>query len=95
MTLFRLREEIDENIGEKSIIETKDLDSLVYLDMVIKETLRLASPASMTSRKIVKDNYEIGGYKIPKGTNVLVCVKGTEGLVAKDYDSVVYATELE
>ncbi|KAJ8307248.1 hypothetical protein KUTeg_015332 [Tegillarca granosa] len=67
----KLQAEIDDIIGNKSVISFEDIGKLKYLDMVIKETLRLYPPVPGTSRIITKD-LTIGGYKFPAGTNFLI-----------------------
>jgi cytochrome P450 len=49
----------------------EDLPQLVYTRMVIDETLRLYPPAWATSRNPVVDD-EIGGFRIPAGSLVLL-----------------------
>src|SRR5690606_18204197 len=48
-----------------------DLESLVTLDLVIKETLRLAAPVPIVMRKTIEDA-EIAGHHIPADTLVAV-----------------------
>ena len=53
------------------------LEKMKYLDMFVKEVLRMFPIAtSMVSRKCVVDNFRIGhgNYHIPKGTNIVVDV---------------------
>jgi len=51
---------------------SEDLTKLPYLDGVIKESMRLYPPAPVLVREAVGD-IEIGGYRIRKGTSVLMC----------------------
>lgn len=49
----------------------EELAKLIYLDAVIKETLRLFPPASMVSR-FAQEDFEVGGYRIGKGAWVTI-----------------------
>jgi cytochrome P450 len=68
--LRRLQAEIDEALhGERPTFEnTRDLD---YLTRVINESLRIKPPVWLMSRMNEADD-EIGGYRIPAGSQVLV-----------------------
>jgi cytochrome P450 len=66
--LSKLLEELDGNLkGSDPSLE--NLASLSLLDGVIKESLRLLPPAGIGVR-ITSQTCELGGYTIPKGTNV-------------------------
>lgn len=64
----KLREEIDSVLGDKSEITSEDLNNLIYVSCVVKETLRLWPPANGTVRMIDTDDFYINGMNIPKGT---------------------------
>ena len=51
-------------------IGRKSLDKMPYLKAVVKEVLRLNSPAVANSREIVEP-MELGGYHIPAGAHVI------------------------
>ncbi|KVI06601.1 cytochrome P450 CYP82D47-like [Cynara cardunculus var. scolymus] len=65
-------DEIDEHVGRDRLVEESDLKNLVYLDAIIKETLRLypAGPLSVPHESM--EDCVVGGYNIPKGTRLLV-----------------------
>jgi cytochrome P450 len=56
--------------GHECITES-DLGKLNYLQLIIKETLRLHSPPAILLREC-QETCKILGYDIPKGTNVIV-----------------------
>jgi len=66
----RLLEELQEVLGDRTPMVT-DLPRLSYAEMVIKESMRLYPPAWGISREAVEE-CEIGGYRVPAGTQVLI-----------------------
>lgn len=69
-TLEKVKEEIDLHIGKnKSYITESDVNKLIYLQAVVKETLRLY-PASPLSVREFKEDCKIGGYHVKKGTRL-------------------------
>jgi cytochrome P450 len=66
----RLRAELSAVLGGRTPT-IEDLPALAYTRMVIEESMRLYPPAWATSRNAVEDD-AIGGYRIPKGSLVLL-----------------------
>ncbi|KAK8942334.1 Cytochrome P450 71D7 [Platanthera zijinensis] len=56
----------------KTEIHEEDVTDLPYLNMVVKESLRLRSPAPFLVPRHVSETIEFGGYTIPAGTRVLI-----------------------
>lgn len=65
-----LHEEVDRVLGGRAAT-LADLPHLPYTEMVIKETMRLYPPAWAISRESIAE-VDIGGYRIPPGTPLLV-----------------------
>lgn len=66
----RLLEELQEVLGDRAPT-VADLSRLSYAEMVIKESMRLYPPAWGISRETI-DECEIGGCRVPAGTQVLI-----------------------
>ena len=62
--------ELDEVLGDREP-EVTDLPRLRYTEQIAKESLRLYPPAYGLGREAI-DDCEIGGYRIPKGTQVFM-----------------------
>jgi len=60
-------------VGDRGVEDQKDLDGLVYVQQVIKESFRLSRTAPFSSRIAGKD-LTIDGHSIPEGTHLLNAV---------------------
>ncbi|KAM4631816.1 cytochrome P450 3A9-like [Discoglossus pictus] len=67
----KLQDEIDQSLPNKASPTYDILMQMEYLDMVIQETLRLYPPAGRLER-VSKENVEINGVTIPKGTVTMI-----------------------
>ncbi|KAF8647292.1 hypothetical protein HU200_065443 [Digitaria exilis] len=65
--------------GSRGVITNTDLVELGYIRMVIKEVLRLHPPNPLLVPRESREECEILGYHIPKGTKVLVNVFAISG----------------
>nr|XP_043629503.1 cytochrome P450 CYP736A12-like [Erigeron canadensis] len=68
----KLRQELKDVVGEKKMVDEKDLRNLSYLEMIIKETFRLYPTAPLLVPRASTKDVIINGYHIPKKTHVLV-----------------------
>jgi cytochrome P450 len=70
--LKKAQSEVDDHVGIERQVEESDIKNLVYIQAIIKETLRLypAGPLSVPHESMESCN--LGGYEIPKGTRLLV-----------------------
>ncbi|KAH6755794.1 cytochrome P450, partial [Perilla frutescens var. hirtella] len=66
--LKKAQEELDEHVGRDRRVNESDISSLVYLQAVIKETLRLYPPAPLSGTRRSTQDCNVGGYHIPKET---------------------------
>lgn len=66
----KLREELQRVLNGRTPT-VDDLPQLVYTDMVLKESMRLYPPAWTIGRRAV-DDFEVDGYKLPKGQMLLL-----------------------
>ncbi|XP_043700874.1 cytochrome P450 734A1-like isoform X2 [Telopea speciosissima] len=67
----KARDEVLMVCGSRDIPTKDAIPKLKMLTMIINETLRLYPPAIATIRR-AKADVELGGYKIPRGTEILV-----------------------
>ncbi|KAI4387314.1 hypothetical protein MLD38_005156 [Melastoma candidum] len=72
--LKRLQDEMDEVVGRKRMVEESDIPRLRYLEMVVKETLRLHPPGPLLAPHESYEDVMVDGYLVPKGARILVNV---------------------
>ncbi|KAH0465799.1 hypothetical protein IEQ34_005902 [Dendrobium chrysotoxum] len=72
--MMRARDEITTVIGFERKVEESDISRLVFLQAVLKETLRLHPPVPLLLPHKAEVNTEINGYRVPKNNQVLVNV---------------------
>ncbi|EEF31308.1 cytochrome P450, putative [Ricinus communis] len=69
-TLELAQQELDLKVGRNRCVQDSDIDNLVYLNAIVKETLRLYPPGPLAVPHEASEDCSIAGYHIPKGTRV-------------------------
>ncbi|KAL5987217.1 hypothetical protein ACLOJK_041214 [Asimina triloba] len=70
--LRKAQEELDRHVGRDRNVEESDLNNLVYLQAIVKESLRLYPSAPLSGPHESTEDCYVGGYFIPAGTRLLV-----------------------
>ncbi|KAL0449745.1 UNVERIFIED_CONTAM: Protopine 6-monooxygenase [Sesamum latifolium] len=71
-TLKRAQEELDKHIGRGRLVKESDLEKLVYIKAIIKETLRVQPTAPLLPPRESVEDCTVAGYHIPAGTRLIV-----------------------
>jgi cytochrome P450 len=72
--LKKAYEELEEVVGKDRHVEDSDIKNLVYLQAIVKETLRLYPASPLVHRALLEDCTLSGGYFIPAHTRVMINV---------------------
>ncbi|KAA8528584.1 hypothetical protein F0562_035939 [Nyssa sinensis] len=70
--LKKAQEELDLHVGMNRQVDDTDVKNLVYLQAIIKETLRLYPAGPLLGPREALDNCTIAGYDVPAGTRLIV-----------------------
>ncbi|KAL0296202.1 UNVERIFIED_CONTAM: Flavonoid 3'-monooxygenase [Sesamum radiatum] len=70
----KVHKELNEVVGLDNVVEEFHIPKLVYLDVVIKETLRIHPVGPFLSPRTPNQSCTVGGYSIPKGSMVFINV---------------------
>ncbi|KAK4436762.1 Xanthotoxin 5-hydroxylase CYP82C4 [Sesamum alatum] len=68
----RAQAEIDTKVGKQRWVQESDLNSLLYLQATMKETLRLYPPLPLSLPHEAAQECRVAGYPIPRGTQLFV-----------------------
>nr|AYM55623.1 cytochrome p450 [Croton stellatopilosus] len=70
--LKKAKDEIDMHVGKERHVKDSDTKNLVYLQAIIKESLRLYPSAPLSVPRVCIEDCVVGGYRIPAGTRLFV-----------------------
>ncbi|KAJ6942649.1 trimethyltridecatetraene synthase-like [Populus alba x Populus x berolinensis] len=70
----RANEELDRVIGRDRWVEERDIVNLPFINAICKETMRLHPVSPFLVPRLAREDIQLGGYDIPKGTRVMVNV---------------------
>ncbi|XP_059433243.1 cytochrome P450 71AU50-like [Corylus avellana] len=70
----KVQKELEDVVGLERMVEESDLDSLEYLDMVLKETFRLHPIAPLLLPHEATEDCTINGFHIPHKSRVMINV---------------------
>ncbi|KAK4429088.1 cytochrome [Sesamum alatum] len=71
-TLKRAQEELDKHIGKERLVNESDFENLVYIQAIIKETLRLQPATLLLPPRESMEDCIVASYHIPAGTRLMV-----------------------
>ncbi|KAJ7958089.1 Cytochrome P450 family protein [Quillaja saponaria] len=70
--LKKAQDELDLHVGKGRLVNESDISNLVYLQAIVKETLRLYPAGPLSGPREFAEDCTVGGYYVPAGTRLLV-----------------------
>ncbi|KAI7729872.1 hypothetical protein M8C21_023781 [Ambrosia artemisiifolia] len=70
--LRKAQEEVENHVGKDRKVEESDLNNFVYLQAIIKETMRLYPPVPTLLPHESTEDCIVDGYAVPKGTRLMI-----------------------
>ncbi|GAB4861036.1 hypothetical protein Ancab_040060 [Ancistrocladus abbreviatus] len=70
--LKKVQDELDIHVGKERLVDESDMKNLIYLQVVVKETLRLYPPVPLSAPREAVTDCIVGGYHVPARTRLFV-----------------------
>ncbi|KAF8399191.1 hypothetical protein HHK36_015056 [Tetracentron sinense] len=70
--LRKAMDELDVHVGRDRHVDESDIKNLVYLQAIVKETLRLYPAAPLAGPRVAREDCTVAGYYVQKGTHLIV-----------------------
>ncbi|KAG5018324.1 hypothetical protein JHK87_014179 [Glycine soja] len=70
--LNKVQDELDEHVGKGRLVNESDINKLIYLQAVVKETMRLYAAAPLPGPREFTSECTLGGYRIQAGTRFIL-----------------------
>ena len=70
--LKKAQDELSIHVGNNRQVEESDIKNLIYLQAIVKETLRLYPALPLSAPREAMEDCTIGGFHIPAGTRLIV-----------------------
>jgi len=71
LVLKKIKAELDIHVRKKKSISECDISNLIYLQAVVKETLRLYPPCPLLTPRELRENCTLSGYNVKKRTRLI------------------------
>ena len=69
--LKEAQNELDKKVGRERHVKESDISNLVYIQAIVKETLRLNPPGPLSGPREFTEDCTIAGYNVKKGTRLI------------------------
>ncbi|KAL2498326.1 Cytochrome [Abeliophyllum distichum] len=70
--LKKAQQELDIHVGKERQVNESDINKLVYIQAIVKETLRLYPAAFLGAVREFTEDCKVAGYHIAKGTKLII-----------------------